>query len=159
VKNNGKGFEDVIGRCIAQYEFRNVLTARKCDPPTVFVRGHVVLKANPFPDFVGSWRERGGKMVMIEAKSTEEPFLKIAQDGGLRVNQIEPMERWERFGAATFVLWGHAGEMYLIPHFVIAKRLSAGGVKRMKPGEDGVYRCAPAVGLLHDFASVMRAIW
>lgn len=160
MKNNGKPLEALITMIGQGYEQTRVARIRKTDPPTAFVRGRVVHTANPWPDFVGSWTQNGGRLLMIEAKSTTEDFLPI-MSGGVREAQVEAMRQWAAAGAVCFVLWAPAdlSRMRLIPIDTILARASE-GPRRIRDGEPGVFECERGTGkVAFDFMATARLRW
>ena len=109
-RNTGKDLENRIAKIAQIYEAQGVAVLRKCDPPsrTFNINGKNIttLLKNPYPDFVGVWAERGGRTLMIEAKSTKEPRLPImGKSGGVKKEQVDSLMLWESFGAAVGVVW------------------------------------------------------
>lgn len=106
MKNRGKQFEKDLEEVFTFYEHRRLLVLRKVDPPTQFIGpGKIIYKANPFLDFVGSWTERGGRMLVIEAKHTDNPKLDISSGAGITTDQMHSLRRWHHAGAVAAVLW------------------------------------------------------
>lgn len=102
--NDGRRFEELVAAVAQHYHYKKILRMEKVDPPSIWAAGRLMLVANPFPDFTGSWTERGGRSLMFEAKSTSDDKLPIAK-GKLTDKQIEWLERWHYAGAVTGVLW------------------------------------------------------
>lgn len=107
--NDGRAFEEIFKKTCAAYFQSRVLRLTKVEPP-VRVLGwgpnrKVIFLENPFSDWIGTWTERGGRMLMIETKSTSEPRLRMSEDGGLSINQIEWQKRWHFAGAAVGIVW------------------------------------------------------
>jgi hypothetical protein len=106
-KNDGRRFEDLFAKVAGEYMRRGILRLEKADPPTrVFGKPpnvKIVFQENPFADWVGSWTERGGRMLLIETKSTQGD--KLAIGGKLTDKQIEWLLRWHSAGAITGVVW------------------------------------------------------
>lgn len=109
-------FEGLLTIAGEAYEAQGRAVFRKVDPPTV-QRGRFLVQkkdGNPFLDFVGCWKERGGRALFFEAKETREdnPRLGIAvEGGGVTPKQMENLELWRDAGAAAFVLWYHVGQV------------------------------------------------
>ncbi len=105
--SHGRGFEQQVENSAAHYERQQILLLRKVEPPTRVVGGgaarKVIFLDNPFLDFVGSWTERGGRMIVLEAKETHEP--RLSYGGGLTERQLEAMHRWWQVGAAVGLVW------------------------------------------------------
>lgn len=127
-KNRGKGTEQWVDMILRGYAARGVATIEKVDPPTKTIQlggGKVrtLLLPNPFLDYFGTWTARGGRAVTFEVKHTEEPKLKICRSGGITDKQWEALRRWERAGAATFVLWEHGGQFRVVTTALIEQAL------------------------------------
>lgn len=111
-KNTGKDLENRIVKISKIYHSQERALLYKCDPPsrTFNVNGKTftTLLKNPFPDFVGSWTEKEGRSILIEAKSTQHPRLPImCKSGGLTVDQVEHLKQWHDSGAAVGIVWEH----------------------------------------------------
>jgi penicillin-binding protein-related factor A (putative recombinase) len=142
-QNQGTWFERDIGRIADAYREKQLLDISKVDPPTRVIwipaakrkpgqPAQTVLQlANPFLDYMGTWTERAGRAVFLEAKSTSEPRLPLMQDSGLKQRQIDSLSRWARGGAAVGVLWGHANAIRFVPLAAVQAQLAA-GVKHLK---------------------------
>lgn len=111
-RNDGRGFEEQMSKTCAAYFHARVMRLEKCEPPAriLYKPGgrDVIFLENPFLDFVGTWTERSGRAVLIEAKSTSEPRLSLG--GKLTDKQIEWLERWHLAGAAVGVVWEFVGQ-------------------------------------------------
>lgn len=133
--NQGRAFQNEITRTAEIYEQKGLLRLAKVDPPMRIVgTGHArktIMLDNPFLDFHGAWRERGGRALCIEAKSTEKPTLGLCQSGGITENQWRNLQSWAGNGAACCVLWGYRGETRYVPLQAIAAQLRA-GIKHLK---------------------------
>lgn len=118
MKNDGSTFEQILATQHEAYEAQGRARICQVSPPCrVFGtpgRQRVVMLDNPFVDFVGSWLERGGRSIHIEAKVTGKPILGFNNDTGIKVKQLENLQRWEKAGAAVGVLWCHRGEAKLL---------------------------------------------
>lgn len=118
-KNTGKWLQDEIDAIAKDYQRRGILTLKKVDPPTRVIPGprpKVIMLENPFLDFIGTWTERQGRCLVLEAKSTEEPKLTICNSGGLSERQWNALHAWETAGAVTGVLWGYReAEIRFVP--------------------------------------------
>ena len=111
-KNTGKDLEKRITQIAKIYEANKRALIHKCDPPsrTFNVKGKTftTLLRNPFPDFVGTWTERGGRALLIEAKSTQHPRLPImCKSGGVTIDQVNHLTHWHHSGAAVGIVWEH----------------------------------------------------
>lgn len=104
-KNDGRRFEDLFARVADQYHFRKLMRLEKVGPPVRFAGpGRIIFLENPFPDWTGTWTERGGRTVMLETKSTADDKLPIS-DSKLTDTQISWLEKWHYAGAVTGVIW------------------------------------------------------
>lgn len=126
-RNRGKGLEEYLDVLNEQYEKRGIARIRKVDPPsrTVTVKGRprTILMPNDWLDYAGTWKARGGRALIFEAKHTEEPRLRIARDGGITQRQWENLLAWEAAGAATFVVWEHRGRIRVVTTALIEQAL------------------------------------
>lgn len=116
--NTGKGFEALLDKIHAAYEGRGIASLSKAEPPVKIIGGGLARKIipmrNPFVDYIGAWHTEGGRALFIEAKSTAEPRLPVGGDDGLKLQQVESLNRWHRAGAAVGVLWLHAADVRLV---------------------------------------------
>lgn len=105
--NDGREFQAKVMASADLYREKNLLRMDKVDPPVRVVGSgqfrKVLFMENHFLDFIGSWTERAGRMVAIEAKSTAVPSLGIP--ARLTDRQREWLLRWHNSGAAVGVLW------------------------------------------------------
>lgn len=128
MKNTGKWLEEEIKRIADDYQRRGILSLAKADPPIAIKRiGPKIVPIqleNPFLDFLGAWKRRGGRAIFLEAKSTQEEKLKLG-DGGLTDNQWAALRRWRAAGAAVGVLWGmtRTCEIRFVPFELIESQL------------------------------------
>ena len=111
-KNTGKDLEKRITQIAKIYEADEQALIHKCDPPsrTISIKGKTIttLLRNPFPDFVGTWTENGGRALLIEAKSTQHPRLPImCKSGGVTIDQVKHLTHWHQSGAAVGIVWEH----------------------------------------------------
>lgn len=142
-KNQGTWLERDIQRCCDVYREKCLLDLAKVEPPTRVLwtpkarrrpgqpEQTVLQLPNPFLDYVGAWRERGGRAVFLEVKSTSEPRLGIMQSSGIRDAQFFALQRWARAGGAVGVLWAHREELRFLPLEALEVRLKD-GVKHVK---------------------------
>lgn len=132
MKGKGKWLEEEITRIAGAYRTRGQLHLEKVDPPTRIFRGQVIFLQNPFLDFAGAWRERGGRAIFLEAKSTDDPKLEIGK-GGLRDAQRQALRNWQLSGAAVGIIWGlsRAQELRWVPLEAIDAQLR-NGTKHLK---------------------------
>ena len=118
-KNDGRAFQEELRLTAGAYAARGIATLEKVDPPTrIFGRGgdqKMLYMTNPFLDFVGIWSARGGRLLMVEAKSTQDPRLQFNGGGNFTEKQWNAMKRWRVAGAACALLWQHAGRVSLFP--------------------------------------------
>jgi penicillin-binding protein-related factor A (putative recombinase) len=134
-KNDGKWFEEMIEKSALKYECKGILSLRHVDPPTQQIPGTkiIVRKQSPFLDFVGSWTERGGRGIFIEAKTTKEPKLTLDQkDNGVKTTQITMMKHWNMNGAAVGVLWAMDPENVCFVSLALIKSTLLAGTKHLK---------------------------
>jgi len=107
--NDGRAFEDALESIFECYAAAGVMRVRKVEPPTRIVgtgaQRKVIFLANPFLDFVGTWTQRKGAMLNIEAKSTSEPRLPINRAGGVSESQVRAIREWSLAGAYAVVFW------------------------------------------------------
>ena len=161
--NDGTGFEGTVIAICEAYEKARRVRAFKVSPPTVVVKGRVIMKKNPFLDFVGSWSERKGRMLMFECKSTSEPRLPFGSDG-ISERQLKLLAHWGASGAIAFVLWEYRGAVKLITEGVIlaaeAGRQPDGKArKHLKWDIDGFEVPGGQGFVIHDFLRVMNVLW
>lgn len=118
MKNTGSIFEEVLSAQHEAYLAQGRAKIEQVSPPCkVFGapgRQRVILLENPFLDFTGSWIERSGRTLHIEAKATSEPRLGINNATGIKPHQLNNLVAWEKAGAAVGVLWYHAGTARLL---------------------------------------------
>lgn len=115
MRNQGTEFEQILETQHAAYAVRGLATLHKTSQPVKVFGGRgaplrVIHLVNPFLDFVGCWKEQGGRSMHIEAKMTSQPRLPIWNDTGLKPQQIENLQAWHDAGAAVGTLWHHAGQ-------------------------------------------------
>ena len=68
-------------------------------------RRWVPRRNNPFLDFVGVWTETG-RAVFIEAKYTEDEYLRVdGRGGGVDDRQMANLRLWDKAGADAMVIW------------------------------------------------------
>lgn len=128
----GHAFERRIELICDHYRNCGIADIRKVDPPTkTFGSGRatkVVHMANPWLDFTGCWKAQGGRMIQIEAKSTEEPVLRILKagggGGGISYNQQMNARRWADAGAAVAFLWHWRGDVRIVTPTMVEAQLT-----------------------------------
>jgi penicillin-binding protein-related factor A (putative recombinase) len=158
---DGRAFQDDLVRTCKEYQAMGVLRMRKVDPPMRVMGGgaarRVIFTENPFPDFIGAWTERGGRMVAFEAKSTKEPRLEVGGAGGLNETQLRNLRHWQQAGAVTFVLWEWRGHGVIL---LGTQGLLGLSQKHIKWGFPLRHAVPPGTGfILHDFLALMRYLW
>jgi hypothetical protein len=97
--NTGKSYEKLFEMTAAAYERKGLLLLRKVDPPVKFIAGRAIFLANPYLDYIGSWSERGGRLLCLEVKSTSKPSLTLED------SQRAAAVRWHEFGAVVAIIW------------------------------------------------------
>lgn len=115
------------------YDRQGRATIAKVDPPTKVLRiggkPHVIQLRNPYLDFVGTWTEQGGRMLMFEAKWTSEPVLRILRAGqtgsGISHEQLVTARRFWDAGAVTFFLWSHKDQVRFVTPTMVEATLTA----------------------------------
>lgn len=159
LSNDGRAFQDRVLAVAQEYERQGLLMLRPCTPPARIVgsgpRRKVIFLPSPWLDFCGAWTERGGRMVVIEAKSCAKPNLPFGE-GGLREKQREAMCDWYNARAIVVLLWERSGEVR-IADWHSADTLS--GVMKGLPWEHAVPIPAGQGRITFDFLSVMREWW
>lgn len=154
--SNGAALERTLATVFNHYETKRILRLRKVDPPTIVVKGRVVMKANPFLDFVGVWTEGAQAALFVEAKSTKEPRLPVGH-GGITETQWENLLQWTAAGAVVFVLWEHSERLALVTVADIAAALQSG---RRSVSWSEVKKLPQGIGMnLWDIAGAMRENW
>jgi penicillin-binding protein-related factor A (putative recombinase) len=137
----GKDFEKTLADVFAAYERRGVAKIRKVDPPVRVIGGgkfrKIVFLENPWLDYAGTWTEFGGRQLIIEAKSTDDPRLEIGEKG-ITETQIDNLLDWHRYGAAVGIVWHHKGAVRVITSATI-EHAKDYGIKSFK------WRHLPAV--------------
>ncbi len=124
-----------------EYQFKGVMRLKRVSPPTRIIGGgasrKVIFLQNPFHDWIGVWTQGGGRMVVIECKSTEEARLPVGGSGGVTEDQWNELQHWNNANAVTFVLWYCRSEpgcwFFTVP---MIKMVLQTGRKSVKP-EDG----------------------
>lgn len=116
--SDGRSLEHELEIIASLYAERGILRLGRTTPPTRTWREgesqRVCFLKNPWLDYAGTWTEREGRMLLIEAKTTHEPVLNLAAGkdgkGGLSKNQIENLMLWEKAGAAVGCIWQWQGK-------------------------------------------------
>lgn len=152
--NDGKRFEGLVKDVAADYFRKKILRLEKVEPPTRIVGpNRIIFLENPFADFMGTWEERGGRAMFIEAKSTKDERLPIG-NGKLSDDQIDWLIRWHTCGAAVGVIWESAFRVGFLPIGTI-EAIRKSGRRHIKfeeadPVPQGMGRC------IFDFAQNLR---
>lgn len=122
-------FEDNIEKVLTQYSHQELMLIKKVEPPTRTLgsgfKRRVIYLENPFLDFIGAWREQGGRLVCFEAKHTDKPRLPL-NDSGLKETQRQAMRSWYNYLGVTFALWGYAGEVRFVSVHLVMQTWRAG---------------------------------
>lgn len=154
-RNTGKPFEKQILQIASYYERLGILSLEKVDPPTLVKGDTIVYLTNPFLDTLGSWKERGGRMITLECKSSEEPSIAMDQKtGGLTTKQCDNMELWHRRGAVTGVLWECGGVVKYVTVQTIMQRRA--DFKKQLHFNHGVEVKQGKGFILYDYAENLR---
>lgn len=126
----GRPFEAYLEMIFAAYAAQGRAQIEKVAPPTAMVGGpgrwRPVHLLNPFLDYTGTWTERGGRSLHLEAKSTEKHLLPVGVEGGVTAEQMAALERWQKAGAVAAVLWSHNGEVRIATHDLLALQRAEG---------------------------------
>ncbi len=158
--NTGKAFERELEITFAAYETQKLATLRKVDPPTRSIGGgsspkRVFHLPNPFLDFVGTWTERGGRALFLEAKSTQDPRLPLGRSGGITEKQVENLLMWARAGAVSCLIWHVAGETRVLGAGNVGWAVEQ-GKKSLVPADGGLVTRGMG-SVLWDVLAVLRA--
>jgi hypothetical protein len=152
-KNTGQEFEHELELTFAGYHNLRRATVRKVSPPTrTFGGGKIVYLPNPFLDYIGSWTERNGRALIVEAKSTLEPRLKFGP-GGLTDTQLGSFRVWSAAQAECCLIWRAGRTVWVFTAAEILRAVESG--KRSIAAKDG-HPVPPGQGLiLWDFLTVL----
>lgn len=150
--NTGKPFEEELATILTKYGARGQLRLKKVEPPMRFAGRRIILLPNPFLDFCGSWVERGGRAVFMEAKSTSKNTLPMGKSG-LTDTQLDALRHWHNAGAVAFVLWKYDGVVRFIAWPWIEK------LKRKHIKIEDCFDVRPGHDVDSDFRAVMLRIW
>lgn len=157
--NDGRPFQDRIVRTAKAYQALGVLKLEKVDPPVRILPGNrIIFMENPWSDFSGILSQ-DGRMLAIEAKSTQEHLLPFNRDGGLTVKQVELLIAWGKAGAISGVLWEMAGTQCCWFSWWTILEAKRDGLKSLR-FEDIYARnpVVPGAGLIEwEFAPVLSA--
>lgn len=157
----GKALEGRIKTVASLYEFRRTLMLEKVDPPSYtsqqFVQGKseaiTRLAKNPFPDFVGTWTERAGRALFLEAKTTTDERIALGGSSGITETQLLNLQKWEKSGAACGVIWECNARWRFVTMRLMRETLS-GGRKSLLWEWAEVIPQGP--GILFDFVTNLR---
>lgn len=106
--HHGKTFQTRLELTLMGYKNAGIADLEKVEQP-IKVQGtrpniRVVMLENPWLDYMGTWK--GGRMIMLEAKSTDDERLPIdVKSGGVTLGQVKAIRRWHAAGAAVAVVW------------------------------------------------------
>ncbi len=136
-KNDGRDFQKEVERTAGAYQSRRVATLRKVDPPMRLIwaddkenpgkkRTFPIFMENPHLDYVGVWQTKGGRALMIEAKSTSAHRLPFNGDSGLKRHQVANLQTWHAAGAAVALLWRFNESCRLWTPRMIEEAIAAG---------------------------------
>lgn len=154
MRNSGHQFEtDLLADC-AQYQKAGVMRLKKVDNPIKTFGKRVIHLKNPFLDFVGSWTERSGRMICIEAKASKGPKLPLGSK--LTTAQQDNLRLWERAGAVSFLIWNYGSECRIWTVAMIEEE--AKHRKHLK-FENGIKVPVGDGFLRWDFRKVMLRVW
>lgn len=157
IKTSGTAFEARVKSVCDTYLAQGRAYLEKVDPPTVKTQYRTIYKDNPFLDYVGSWIERGSRIVHIEAKSNLKARLPISTDkDGVSVEQIANLIAWEKAGAAVGILWERYGEV----RFVTIAQMGAARADDMKSvAWERAYPIPTGRGVEFDFLAVLHVLY
>lgn len=161
-RNTGKSFEGLLETVCVHYAAKGIMRLKKVEPPTRIIGGghfkRIIFLPNPFLDFVGTWTERAGRAVFIEAKSTSEPKLPLGSDGGVTAKQVDALRDWHGAGAAVGVLWEVKGDVFFVGVRKLLAVLEVEGRKHLKPHD-----CEPVeqgIGCIYfDFRASLASLY
>lgn len=147
-RNDGRAFEHDLEVIFTRYASQGLLRLKKTVPPCKVMGGgagrKVIFLRPEYLDFCGSWNERGGRFVNLEAKSTSKPLLALESDSGLTVRQVEILRNWSISQGAVAVLWEHIGEVKLVLPLTIVGTLAR---RKSLRWEDAGRVIKPGLGL------------
>lgn len=130
--NDGRRFQELMDKIHAAYEQRGIARIRKTDPPVRVMgspmKARVIFQPNPWLDYAGSWKANSGRAIIIEAKSTVEPTLRILGEGmdgsGIKHTQLVNAEAWRDAGAAVAFLWHYNAEIRIFTPAMVRAALT-----------------------------------
>ena len=158
--NSGKPFEKMLEHVFDAYRACGIMDIRKTDPPVKVVgtgvRRQVIFMDNPWVDFLGSWREKSGRMIALEAKSTATNHLAVGKTGGVTARQWQALTDWSSAGAAAGIIWECPAGVFFVPLGQAAK--AANNRCRVTP-EFGI-KLPPGKGFVFwDVAAALRIVY
>lgn len=130
--NDGRGFQSLLETVNAAYESRGIARIRKTDPPVRIMgnpsKARVIFQPNPWLDYAGAWTANDGRTIIIEAKATSEPTLRIVGEGmtgaGIKHAQLVNAEAWRDAGAAVAFLWHYNAEIRIFTPAMVRAALT-----------------------------------
>lgn len=163
VAGPGGAFEQEIESTAEAYQVAGLAYIQKIDPPVKVLRQGkktiVILKKNPYLDFVGCWHERGGRMLMFEVKKNEKLSLPIGEKvkDGISEEQLDSATMWAAAGAIVFFLWSRKGQTrFLTPAMCRASYNS--GRKSIRWVDAHQVPQGPGFALI-DFLAILRVLY
>lgn len=160
LSNTGKTFEKVLTHVFYAYRSTGIMDVRKTDPPVKVVgtggRRQVIFMDNPWVDFLGAWKERSGRMIALEAKSTATNHLAVGKTGGVTARQWQALTDWSAAGAVCGILWECPAGVYFVPLGQAAQ--AAQNRCRVTP-EFGIKLQAGKGFVFFDVAAAMRVVY
>lgn len=129
-RNQGTSYETELERAFGTYLLNGIAKVEKCDAPTKVLGKKVIYLENPFPDFIGTWTQQGGRLLTFEAKRTDAPTLGVGKSG-LKTHQLDALDLWHRAGGFSALLWQYRGETRAMTAGQIRKALSETGRKSL----------------------------
>ena len=130
--NDGRQFQALLETIHSAYESRGIAMLRKTDPPVRVIgspfKARVIFQENPWLDYAGTWGANDGRAIIIEAKATSEPTLRIIPEGkdgaGIKHAQLVNAEAWRDAGAAVAFLWHYNAEVRIFTPAMVRAALT-----------------------------------
>ncbi len=130
--NDGRQFQSLLETIHSAYESRGIARLRKTDPPVRVMgnpaKARVVFQPNPWLDYAGTWGANNGRAIIVEAKATSEPTLRIIGEGmtgaGIKHAQLVNAEGWRDAGAAVAFLWHYNAEVRIFTPAMVRAALT-----------------------------------
>lgn len=114
----GKAFQARMKSIFDGYRKARRADLEKIDPPLkVYGTGakrSVVFLENPWLDYSGTWTERAGRAIYIEAKATAGERLGLGSSG-VSDSQIRNLRRWTAAGAIAAIAWEFDNQIKIVP--------------------------------------------